>query len=198
MRPRPKAFDGCGHWQENYMELHRKILAGDLPPRYLVSIPVQDGLADRVTGIISEFYFALLTGRAFQITNARQKMPSFQSAFDAPYINWTRHLDDPEILVEHLRYTYKGQRGYIGPRHYPDTGEVDLQKYGSIYIVNFEEPGTRFFARDDLGKVRDDNITTLFMASNRGRVVGLFDNPFHRQVSFRRVPRPLVHLCFPL
>jgi hypothetical protein len=165
------------------MKLHQGILSGASPQRYLVSVAVEAGLADRLTGIISEFYFALLTGRAFQITNAGQKLPLFEAAFDAPYVNWTRHLEDPEVLVEHLRYTYKGQRGYTGPRHYPDTGEVDLKEYGSIYLVNSEEAGTRFFARDDLRAVRDDNVSTLFMTSNRGRVVELFDNPFHRQVS---------------
>ena len=29
---RPEAFEGCGHWQEEYTELHRKILSGELPP----------------------------------------------------------------------------------------------------------------------------------------------------------------------
>ena len=164
------------------MSFHRRTLTGELPPRYLVSVAVEAGLADRVTGIISEFYFALLTGRAFQLTNARQKLPPFEAAFDAPHVNWSRHLHDPEILVDHLRNTYQGQWGYKGPRHYPDNGEVDLKEYGSIYIVNSDEAGTDFFARDDLTKLRDGSISTLFMASNRGRTVDLFDNPFYRKV----------------
>jgi hypothetical protein len=164
------------------MSFHRRTLTGELPPRYLVSVAVEAGLADRVTGIVSEFYFALLTGRAFQLTNAGQRLPPFEAAFDAPHVNWTRHLHDPEILVDHLRNTYQGQWDYKGPRHYPDNGEVDLKEYGSIYVVNTDEAGTDFFARDDLTRLRDDSISTLFMASNRGRVVDLFDNPFYRKV----------------
>jgi Xyloglucan fucosyltransferase len=108
---RPAAFQGCGNWQEDYMRLHQQMLAGERPPRYLVSIAVEAGLADRVIGIISEFYFALLTGRAFQISSAHQKLPTFEAAFDAPHVNWTRPID-AEVLIDHLRYTFKGIRGY--------------------------------------------------------------------------------------
>jgi hypothetical protein len=109
---RPAAFEGCGTWQEDYMRLHQQTLAGELPPRYLVSVAVEAGLADRLIGIISEFYFALLTGRAFQISSAHQKLPTFEAAFDAPHVNWTRPDTDVEVLIDHLRYTYKGVRGY--------------------------------------------------------------------------------------
>jgi Xyloglucan fucosyltransferase len=108
---RPAPFAGCGTWQEDYMSLHEQTLSGERPPRYLVSVAVEAGLADRVIGIISEFYFALLTGRAFQISSAHQKLPTFEAAFDAPHVNWTRPTD-AEVLIDHLRYTYKGIRGY--------------------------------------------------------------------------------------
>eukprot|EP00952_Eustigmatos_sp_NYUAD-ZCMA_P001337 6002-Eustigmatos_ZCMA.PRE.1 len=46
---RPPEFVECGNWQEDYMELHRRILSGERQPRYLVSVGVQAGLADRLT-----------------------------------------------------------------------------------------------------------------------------------------------------
>jgi hypothetical protein len=109
---RPIEFERCGSWQEDYIHLHQQILAGECPPRYLVAVAVQGGLADRIVGIITEFYFALLTGRAFQITNAHQALPRFEGAFEAPFINWTRHINDPLTLTEHLKLTYGGVRHY--------------------------------------------------------------------------------------
>jgi hypothetical protein len=82
------------------MRLHQQMLAGERPPRYLVAVAVQGGLADRVVGIVTEFYFALLTGRAFQITNAYQPLPRFEGAYEAPFINWTRHINDPPTFTE--------------------------------------------------------------------------------------------------
>lgn len=84
--------DKCGNWQDEYTELHNSILNGTSPPRYAVSLWVEKtGLADKLTGIITEFYFALLTRRAFQITHGNQ--PPFEAAYDAPFINWTRPND---------------------------------------------------------------------------------------------------------
>ena len=55
---RPSSFEGCGKWQENYIQRHRAILNGSLPPRYLVSVAVEAGLADRLIGTLTEFYLA--------------------------------------------------------------------------------------------------------------------------------------------
>lgn len=38
----------CGDWQPWYTDLHRKIVSGDLPPRFLVVTGVESGLADRL------------------------------------------------------------------------------------------------------------------------------------------------------
>lgn len=45
----------------------RRILAGEEPPRYAVSVASPSGVADRMVGVTSVFHFALLTGRAFQL-----------------------------------------------------------------------------------------------------------------------------------
>lgn len=85
------SFEGCGTWQAEYMALHRRILAGELPPRYLVAHSPDKGFSDRLTGAITGFYHALLSGRAYQVTTGRQAhLPVFEDAFDAPFVDWRR------------------------------------------------------------------------------------------------------------
>ena len=57
---RPAAFEQCGRWQEAYMERHRKILAGELPERYLVAVLHDAGVADQLLGAVTAFYWALV------------------------------------------------------------------------------------------------------------------------------------------
>lgn len=57
---RPAAFDQCGRWQEAYMERHRKIVAGELPPKYLVAVLHDAGVADQLLGAVTAFYWALV------------------------------------------------------------------------------------------------------------------------------------------
>ncbi|KAG5189463.1 hypothetical protein JKP88DRAFT_301886 [Tribonema minus] len=182
---RPEAFINCGNWQESYMTFHRRTLAGELPPRYLVSVAVEAGLADRLVGTISEFYLALLSGRAFQITNAGQSTPRMESAYDAPYVNWTRGDDDPAILTEHLLKAYKGERQYA------TSGAVDTAKYWSMFLVN-QLKGNDFYATQDLREVPEGHADaeTVFVSSNRGRVFQLFDNPYHKEQLYMMGLRP--------
>lgn len=56
---------GCC-WQREYAALHRNILQGKQPPRY-AAVYCDAGLADCLRAFISIFYYALLTGRAFQV-----------------------------------------------------------------------------------------------------------------------------------
>lgn len=108
---RPEAFHECGYWQEEYMKLHREILSGRRPPRYLIAVLPESGLADQLFGIISLFFWALLTGRAFQITAGYQQISPLETAFDAPFINWTRPAGDPKVLTEHLYAKFKRKKG---------------------------------------------------------------------------------------
>ena len=183
---RPEAFQRCGDWQEEYMELHHQILAGERPPRYLVAVLSQSGLADQLVGLMSLFFWALLTGRAFQITVGEQPIPPLEAAFDAPYVNWTRPAGDPLVLTQHLYRPFKGKR------RYPKTHSLvpDIDQYGSMYLINDEN---NFFATTDLNTLPVDgggDKPVLFMASNRGRVFRLFDNPHHRRKMFDMGLRP--------
>jgi hypothetical protein len=184
---RPSAFDGCGTWQEAYIERHRAILNGSLPPRYLVSVAEEGGLADRLTGTLTEFFLALFTNRAFQIITYGT-LPRFEAAFLAPHINWSRPTDN-DTLISNLKYTYRGQRGYTGDRSYGPN--VDTKLYWPVYLIN-NGKANEFFLSTNISEypVDHNNVTTLFVASNYGRIVRLFDNPYHRSQLFRMGLRP--------
>ena len=185
-KDRPEAFQRCGDWQEEYMELHRQILAGERPPRYLVAVLSQSGLADQLVGVMSLFFWALLTGRAFQITVGEQPIPPLEAAFDAPYVNWTRPAGDPLVLTQHLYRPFKGKR------RYPKVHSLvpNIEEFGSMYLINNKSD---FFATKDLNTLPLDggaDKPVLFMASNRGRVFRLFDNPHHGRKLFDMGLRP--------
>lgn len=172
-KPAPRVNRKCGTWQANYTRLHERILAGDLPPHFAVSVAVEAGLADRLTGIITEFYYALLTDRAFQITPGNQ--PAFEAAFRAPHINWTRS-NDPDSLVKPLNNRVRDANGsHWGP-------DVDQEKYGFWYLTNSYRG--EYFKDADLRTLHKD-AETVFISSNRGGTHMLFS------VSF---PRPLLQL----
>ena len=177
----------CGTWQADYIALHRSILDGTLPPRYLVSVAVEAGLADRLTGTLTEFFLALFTRRAFQIVTY-STLPRFEAAFLAPHINWSRPTD-PDKLIDNVKLTYRGIRGYTGNRSYDSS--VNTSLYWPIYLINNDLDNV-FFRSSNLSQypAGQENVTTLFVASNRGRIVQLFDNPYHRSQLFRMGLRP--------
>ena len=87
----------CGNWQAEYINTHQQIIQGHAPPRYAIAVSTYQGgthsavgngirdelcdgwclwntvpcalagFSDRLLGIIGVFYYALLTGRAFQV-----------------------------------------------------------------------------------------------------------------------------------
>ena len=184
---RPVVFTGCGTWQEKYIERHRGILNGTLAPRYLVSVAVEAGLADRVTGTLTEFFFSLLTDRAFQIITYGT-MPRFEAAFSAPHINWSR-APYPDELIDNLKYTYRGQRNYGGDRSYGPR--VNTSLYWPVYLINRDDENG-FFASENVSNypLNHAHVTNVLVASNRGRIVRLFDNPNHRAQLFHMGLRP--------
>lgn len=176
------ALHGCGNWHETYTQMHNEIRNGTLPPRFLVNVAVEAGLADRLTGLITAFYYSLLTGRAL-VTVSYDTLPGFESAFDSPFIDWSDPGNIPESAIDPLKYTYMGQRGYRGPRIY-NPKEVNTSQYLPMYLIN-DNP-TELFGNTNLHKrnTKENSIPYLMYASNRGRSYRLFQNRFHKQDLF--------------
>lgn len=69
-----------------YTQLHNDVLGGRAPARYVVFVSPPSGIADRLIGLVSAFYLALIQKRAFLI--APHPM-SYELLYDQPFINWT-------------------------------------------------------------------------------------------------------------
>lgn len=163
----------------DYATFHENILNKKDAQRYLVSVPVEAGLADRLIGIISQFWLAFFSKRAFQI-GSYEKLPHFEDAYDYRFVNWTRP-PDPMKYTASLMFTYKGIRGYDRERKY-DPKEVDPEAYFGDYIINQDGRIFDLFGKEDLTTYPRPNTAypkphTVFTSSNRGGIQFLFNNP---------------------
>ena len=131
----------CGSWQNDYTVLHARILSGQASSRYAVAVAVEAGLTDNLVGVITSFFYAVLSDRAFQIST-HSDLPDLADAYDFPNINITRHIADPEHLTLPVHFKHTGSRQY-GP-------EVDASKYAAVYLVNQDAESLRVVREENL------------------------------------------------
>ncbi|PSC68917.1 Proteophosphoglycan ppg4 [Micractinium conductrix] len=174
----------CGTWQRDYAVQHATVLSGHAPPRFVASVAVQSGLADRVVGVMSQLMYALLSGRALQFASV-DGLPDWAVAFDSPHINWTAP-PFPEAVLEPLRNRYKGVDGYrhFGDRNY-SAAEVHTALYWPVYhffLVRSDPAIDAFFWDTDLTTQPHGHadVPYVMFASNRGRTYRLWENWHHR------------------
>lgn len=164
----------------DYAKLHDDILAKRAPQRYLISVPVEAGLADRLLGMMSQFWLAFFSKHAFQI-GIYEKLPRFEYAYDYRFINWTRPPDETKYTAP-LMFTYKGVRGYDGVRSY-DNKEISPDHYHMEYLINNDGRASQLYGRENLLKFPSESKTfpyadhSIFTSSNRGGIHYMFDNP---------------------
>ena len=202
------APSACGNWQDAYTKLHRDVLAGERPPRYAVAVAVEAGeglkgpalrrglyllrsdalalaagLTDNIVGIVTAFFYAVLSDRAFQMLT-HSDLPDFSDAYDYPHIDLTRHPgQDAQHLTQPLHYKHVGSRDY-GP-------DVDAGLYAPAYLVNADGESDRIFSSEDLKHwPSGGKAETVFLGTNRGRVVKLFANPHHSKHLYDMGLRP--------
>ena len=150
------------------------------PKRFAVALSVESGLGDNIVGLISIFFYALLSRRVFT-TYSFDSLSRFEFAFDQPNVNWTFPHRLPEEAVEPLKYTYKGVPGYRWSRAYNES-LVNTTEYAQIYLVNDNPNSDIIFQRSNLSMLPlgQVDVPYVLVASNRGRSFKLFDNPYHR------------------
>ncbi|CAO3700349.1 unnamed protein product [Rhizopus stolonifer] len=149
----------CGNWQENYIKLHKKnmdalegykknefpkVKMGKKPLfiSYLCKeVPKNSnrgcgGLADRMGGMISTFFYALLTDRAYLLNWAEMNPLPLEDVWERPYIEWSHDPKEMELLfsddenallgyqkVDILNRKYKDLTATI----FPDGGNTELK-----------------------------------------------------------------------
>ncbi|ORX51186.1 hypothetical protein DM01DRAFT_1384444 [Hesseltinella vesiculosa] len=176
----------CGNWQKRYEDLHsqrmeqlERLKAGDFEsfahddkPRYISyfckKVPENSnrgcgGLADRMSGMISTFFFALLTQRAYLANWAPENPIPLEYLFEQPFVNWTHKpselkliFDVPDNELLGFQYVDTLNQNYdsIGKSVFPDGPSQDFEKlwngtYVEVhsnrgYIVRTFDQSTRY------------------------------------------------------
>ena len=177
---RPSSSVRPGHtcpvkWSEDYTRHHQAISDGTVAPkdrRYAISISSPSGIADRLAGCITVFYYALLTGRAFLEHTAMPGQIPFEAAYSSPHIDWRTTEHHSKLLPSH-------RPGEVG---LPNTKGDSFQHYN---ILNPEFDSSRgdifrIFSHGNLSNLGIDK-DIVFITTNRATSVRLFENPYHGQ-----------------
>lgn len=162
-------------WQDDYKRHHQAILDGTAAPedrRYAISISSPAGIADRLTGCITVFYYALLTGRAFCEHTAVPGQIPFAAAFLGPSIDWRTSKHHSHLLPLH-------KAGDVGL----PTAKGDNFEHVNLLNPEFDNDKNEVFKLFSSGNLSELGRETklVFITTNRGSSVRLFENPFHRQ-----------------
>jgi hypothetical protein len=168
-------------WMQQYAQQQADTWSGQLPARYFVSVAVEAGLADRLAGLMTHFWHAVLTNRAFT-TVTYGSVPSFSAMCDSPHLDWTsKPAAVPEEAIEPLKFTYMGERGYPGhKRSLPDT--LDPATYQMLYLVNGPSRNLTTYQNSNISSfVSQEDPPYLLASSNRGRTWAMANNPVHKQ-----------------
>ena len=161
--------------------MHARFLSGQQRPmRSLVSIAVESGTADRLLGLVSLFYYALVTDRAF-FHQTYGVTPGWEAAYDSPWINSTGTFADSAITP--LKSTYLGVRNYRGARNYDELRRTEGAEVASLYaplwLVNEDDGTEAAFVYQDPNDPNSSplaRVPNIVAASNRGRTHDMFRN----------------------
>lgn len=115
------------------------------------------GIADRMVGIISAFYWALLTNRGLVMLSKMEGSTSIDHAYipTIPY-NWSMPF----------RGNFERFRQKI----------PSLQR---VWLVNNDSYASHIYGNSDLHQIPTPNTRSIELFSNRGRLLELFNNPYH-------------------
>jgi hypothetical protein len=165
---------------QQYAQMQADIQSGKLPERYLVSVAVEAGLADRLAGLMTHFWHAVLTNRAFT-TIAYGSVPSFSAMCDRPFIDWTtKPAQVPDEAIEPLKFTYMGERGYPGHKRFLPAS-LDPKTYQMLYLVNGPSRNLTVYQNSNISSMLTPDPAYLLASSNRGRTWAMANNPHHKQ-----------------
>ena len=154
-----------------YTAMHWAAMQGRGPQRYLITYDI-DGLADRYINAASSFIVALITGRVLCILPAPPIhksgpfQPPLETAFDAPFIDWTcpglHPLDDPSLSQSAIN---------TAVREWGDLVQVKGQ--GTLLY--------KLFIESDLTEIKENEADVFRLLVHRGLSVGIFKNKYHSQ-----------------
>jgi hypothetical protein len=130
-------------------------------------------MADRIIGFTTTCLIGILTNRAFQI-GSRTELTSIETAFTANNINWHRD-QDADWLIEPLKFQARN-------RNY-NQSILDTKEYFAVNTIDDFRLQDKLLRRD-LNEVLGglNEFKTVFLSSNRGKTIRIFENDNHNKV----------------
>ncbi|KAG2483130.1 hypothetical protein HYH03_017976 [Edaphochlamys debaryana] len=184
----------CSKLYHHYTELHANVLSGKAPQKFLVHVSPSFGLADRLTGLVAAFYYALLTQRALLI--APHPLP-YELIYDQPSFNWTTALPHDSVLSPVRWPVVNRMCSSCGPQ--VPAPEVDprmncavcLDDGKAVAYMNWVTVNTvrQWHMTHNISDTYD-GVHTLYYSSNYGVSVSLFHNAMHQRQLYALGLRP--------
>jgi hypothetical protein len=152
----------CGSWMAQLDSLYSQDF--ERQPK-MVFVPHVSGLSDRFVGIATVFLLSLITNRLFLLGNMPELQP-LESVFEM------RHSEISTIVPSHLIPMMRENKSHPGGNFLFDgTFEKSL-------IVNAIGDGEFLLSKQTIDTIQVANLTDLYVVSNRGRTISMFDKPF--------------------
>lgn len=159
----------CGTWQRNYTALHRRATeyaaslssssssSSSAPPRTLIFRSPNSGITDRLVGLITGFYAAVLSDRAFFVSD------------------WWMYQAEHTDLLQALDWAHAN---FTLPRQLEDRLRPPSSQYVHFNYINTEP---LLSTKAEAAQARDRavlfssaaNDSTILFESNRGNVFGM-------------------------
>jgi len=175
----------CGHeWHSQFLRRQEAALANPSLPtsRFFVSASSGSGTTDRLVGLLTGFYAALLSNRSFLIMTYSDAVP-WDVALDNPFVNLT--LSEKEYKVTLTDINARRNDSQVAALIY-DNGEP-------LFTEGYRE-------QDPAGTylIMADNPKKVIHSSNRGNIYNLLkDSPYSTYLqSLGIVPRFGVYCAF--
>lgn len=124
----------CGNWHSRYANLHADILSQLRISRYVAVGAHSECFCARLNGVISAFYFSLITDRAFLLFTY-DDLFHFNMAFDSPNINWNFSSSSlPKDVLKHFKSNqHTSSRSFYDERY---QSKINISKYWPMYFTN--------------------------------------------------------------
>ena len=165
-----------GKWLSNYTNLHNAIKKGKAHPKFVVTINSRVGLADNLTGFITQFMFAILNNRALFMATSGVPM-HLEDIFDTPNI---------DLFLSSIDQKY--YKCLLPPYPPPDErcphekSHLVIWKNLTTYPLHLVNANYSFIESKNLSEIIPDmeNINVIFFAGNRGRVLRILENHYYK------------------
>jgi hypothetical protein len=166
----------CGsEWQTQYTSILKESMAKSVKGKYIIAMPVEQGLADIMLGYVSLFLVSLLSKRSFlilHIDNLRLcNQRSIEFAYSPRYFNWTCRILNSTLYScllppHHIHRQCNPQKTTVFPN--------DNQIYSTHHMQRINANISNMF--DEINNIQED---VIFVVTNRGYTYNIFDNPTH-------------------